>query len=216
MEAALLVFGSGTTTNSTSERRGAGSRAASKPADDRGLIPCPCECGELIYPNGLSRRAQECTLTIEEIASNGDRRSRHMPLRGRSSIPPRVAVVGRHLAVTQALWHGRFDSCPADSWAQRTSGSAPPLQGGRRRFESVWVHSCGRGGIGRRTGLRSRRTWSMRVRPSPSVPWRQPGRSPTDTPSRRCRTFPRPDAASGAQRRRSLERAGFPPSASLR
>ena len=69
------------------------------------------------------------------------------------------------------------------------------LQGGRRRFESVWVHCasratafqvvaesgapCGRGGIGRRTGLRSRRTRSMRVRPSPSVPWREPGRPPT-------------------------------------
>lgn len=52
--------------------------------------------------------------------------------------------------------------------------------------------SCGRGGIGRRTGLRSRRTRSMRVRSSPSVPWREPGRPPT-TPCRWCRTPPRPD-----------------------
>lgn len=39
-----------------------------------------------------------------------------LPLRGcTNGLSPRVAVVGRHLAVTQVLRHGRFDSCPADS-----------------------------------------------------------------------------------------------------
>lgn len=48
----------------------------------------------------------------------------------------------------------RFD--PPGHWAQSTSGSAPRLQRDACRFEPGWVHPCGRGGIGRRAGLRPR------------------------------------------------------------
>lgn len=48
----------------------------------------------------------------------------------------------------------RFD--PPGPWAQSTSGSAPRLQREACRFEPGWVHPCGRGGIGRRAGLRPR------------------------------------------------------------
>lgn len=152
----------------------------------------------------------------------------HLPLRGSHDGPlPRVAVVGRHLAVTQALLARqvrllpRGPVGPTHKWrctspARRTKTVrvrlGPPCRPSRRPSRAG-AASCGRGGIGRRTGLRSRRTWSMRVRPSPSVPRRETGRRRRPPPVG-ADPPPRPDPAAGASPP-PLARAGRSP-ASLR
>ena len=168
----------------------------------------PCECGELIYTNGLSSSRPKRTLTIEEIASNGiegrdlatarpvhrspsaGRRRGTAPGRNPGALAWQVRLLPRGLTGPTHKWRctsparrtktvrvrlgplGQPSDCPLAAVAE----SGP---------------SCGRGGIGRRTGLRSRRSRSMRVRASPSVLWRET-RPIADDP---CSSEPTPPSA---------------------
>jgi hypothetical protein len=90
--------------------------------------PRPCECEDAICLNGLGSSRLNSTLTTEEIANKGIRSPPcHVVTSSRSH--PRVAVVGRHLVVTQAPWARQVRLLPRGLWAQSTSGSAAPLQG---------------------------------------------------------------------------------------
>jgi hypothetical protein len=71
------------------------------------------------------------TLTTEEIASKGSIAVR-VPQRGPDRSHPRMAVAGRTVPGRNPGASARqVRLLPADSWAQRTSGGAPPLQGRR-------------------------------------------------------------------------------------
>jgi hypothetical protein len=215
----------------TAQRRGGASvsRAASKPAEDGVRLPRPLRVRRVDLHQCRGSSRPNSTLTTEEIASNGTDGRASCHRAAAFGPPPRVAVAGRHLAVTQALLAQqvrplpRGPTGPTHEWrctslARRTRTvrvRLGPLGWPRPTASAAGQPHCGRGGIGRRAGLRCRWTLFMRVRSSPSVLWREPGR----------RRSPPPVGAEPPlgttrwpvlSRRRSLERAGLPPPASLR
>src|SRR6185312_8222537 len=144
MEAALFVSGAH---NNQKQPRGEAPVAGRPPNPLRqGSIPCAPASATSDDPDGLSRRANS-TLKIEEIASKGidgrDVCHRATPRRSISAGRRRGTAPGRNPGASAR----QVRLLPRGLRAQRTSGGAPPLQGGRRRFESVWVHWAGRATI---------------------------------------------------------------------
>jgi hypothetical protein len=146
----------------------------------------PSEFRGSISLNGLGSSRPNSSLTTEEIASKGSGRHRATlrshtdPFRGFPSLDD----------IGSSFRHGRFHSCPADFgtrarvavWLNCSPVTVRACLGPLSRATGPRISSLtdvrllfGRGGIGRRTGPRSRRTMSMRVRLSPPVLWREPG-----------------------------------------